>query len=184
MSATTKPPILTLILISLAILASASPVLADWLVWDRAAIAAGQWWRLITGHFVHFSLRHLICDALAVGVAGWLIETRAQQSLAFVVLAAALAIDVTIALMCPAVRFYGGLSGIAYAMWGYLVVLGIAAGARAQWASVAILALLAGKIGLEWAGGRAMLAGEGFVVLPVVHAAGAICGAAKGVMRS
>jgi membrane associated rhomboid family serine protease len=210
-SATAKLPVITLGLIGVAGLVSASAELAAGLVWDRQAIGDGQWWRLLTGHLVHFTPRHLLCDVLAVGVAGWLIESRrislgrprcvvaasgkrTRQSaplhrtspmkrdatLAFVILAAALTVSGTLALLCPAVRFYGGLSGIAWAMGGYLAVRGVMAGGRARWLGVAALAALAGKLAWEWASGGALLAGEGYVVLPAVHAAGAVCGMLKG----
>jgi rhomboid family GlyGly-CTERM serine protease len=179
-SATAKLPVITLGLIGMAGLVSASAGLAGWLMWDRRAIADGQWWRLLTGHLVHFTPRHLWWDALAVGVAGGWIEKRAGNSLILLIVAAALAVSVALLWFCPAVRFYGGLSGIAWAMGGYLAVRGVMAGGRARWLSVAALGALAGKLAWEWASGGALLAGEGYVVVPAVHAAGALCGMFKG----
>jgi rhomboid family GlyGly-CTERM serine protease len=183
-SATAKCPVITCSLILAAAVASLSPLLANWLLWDRAAIADGQWWRLLTGHLVHFTHRHLWCDVLAVGATGWFIEGRIQKSLAFVVLSAALAIDIAIAFLCPAVRYYGGLSGIAFAMCGYMALLCIHQRGGARWIGFTLVALLAGKIGLEFVTGHGLLLSEGSVVLPAVHAAGAITGGLKGAMAT
>ena len=34
-----------------------------WLSYDRPEIAAGEFWRLLSGHFVHLGISHLIWDA-------------------------------------------------------------------------------------------------------------------------
>src|ERR1700689_3458018 len=36
------------------------------LQYDRAAIAAGGWWRLLTAHLVHLDLHHLILNELGL----------------------------------------------------------------------------------------------------------------------
>ena len=34
----------------------------DALSYDRAALAGGQWWRLISAHFVHLDAQHMLID--------------------------------------------------------------------------------------------------------------------------
>ncbi|MFZ5757769.1 MAG: rhombosortase [Pseudomonadota bacterium] len=38
----------------------------DWLRFDRELIAAGEWWRSITGNFVHMNANHLWLDVLGL----------------------------------------------------------------------------------------------------------------------
>jgi rhomboid family GlyGly-CTERM serine protease len=182
MLATTKFPVTTLILISLAVIASTSPLLGQRLVWDRTAIVEGQWWRLVTGHLVHLTPRHLWLDVLAVALAGWLIESCAQRQYARLAIMAAFAVGVFVFAFCPSVQVYGGLSGVAFAMFGYMAAL--CTHARSRWVGCVLLVLLSVKIGVEYATGHALFVGEGYVVLPAVHAVGAVCGLAKGAMKA
>lgn len=46
------------------------------LAWERDAILAGQWWRLWTGHLVHFGMAHAFTDALVLLAAGSIVERR------------------------------------------------------------------------------------------------------------
>jgi rhomboid family GlyGly-CTERM serine protease len=184
MPTNSRLPVTTLTVVGLAVIVSASPVLARWLVWDRAAIAGGQWWRLLTGHLVHFTPQHLGLDALAVVTAGWLIENLTRQSWALLSVMTALAISLIVFVFCPTVHVYGGLSGVACAMYGYLALLGICAGARARWIGLAMLALLAGKIGGEILTGQSLFisdTGDSYVVLSLAHTTGLVAGALAGV---
>jgi rhomboid family GlyGly-CTERM serine protease len=181
--ATAKSPVVTLIVVGLAVMASASPVVSNWLVWDRAAIADGQWWRLVTGNLVHVTARHLWWDALAVTVAGWFIGTRAPRSLAILTLVAAAVIGLSIFVFCPQVRLYCGLSGVACAMFGYLALLGIRTGSRARWCGLAMLILVACKVAWELTTGRTIfvpVVGNAYVVLPLAHATGLVVGVLNG----
>lgn len=51
-------------LVGLAVLATVHPAFHAWCVLDRDALAAGEVWRLWTGHLTHFSASHLVVDAL------------------------------------------------------------------------------------------------------------------------
>ncbi len=43
--------------------------------YERVAIAAGEWWRLITAHFVHIDLEHTLLNIMGV-VLMWAIFAR------------------------------------------------------------------------------------------------------------
>ena len=45
------------------------------LSFDREAIAAGQWWRLLSAHFVHIDLEHAVLNCLGV-VLMWALFAR------------------------------------------------------------------------------------------------------------
>ncbi|QOL51630.1 rhomboid family intramembrane serine protease [Massilia litorea] len=44
------------------------------LAWERDAILAGQWWRLWTGHLVHFGWQHALFDAVVLFAGSSLLE--------------------------------------------------------------------------------------------------------------
>src|SRR6266853_1727007 len=61
--------------------------------YDRVALAHGQWWRLLSAHVVHLSVRHALVNCLGL-VLLWALFLRdyAPRRWLAVVLAAALAI--------------------------------------------------------------------------------------------
>src|SRR6266436_3840904 len=67
-------PTASLVLVAFAIVVSLIPGIAPWLQYDRVAVAHGEFWRLFTSHFVHWSQEHLFWDALALGALGWMCE--------------------------------------------------------------------------------------------------------------
>ncbi|MEM8743517.1 MAG: rhombosortase [Pseudomonadota bacterium] len=91
------------------------------LVYDRAAIAGGEWWRLVTGHLVHLDLQHLGTNVGALLALGFLYETSdfgGPRRLAFGVLAlSGLIISAALFLGAPATAFYCGLSAILNALY-------------------------------------------------------------------
>jgi len=173
-----KFPWLTLAVIGLAVVVSAVPVLSQWLVFDRAAIIDGQWWRLITGNWVHFSTDHVLADGIAVGVAGALIERREGMRLVWLYAAAAGVVGVAVFLLAPAVAQYGGLSGVACGVVGYLALNEIKRSSIRRWLPILVLALLVAKVEWEYATGRALFVNthDGMVVLPLAHVAGLLSG--------
>lgn len=83
------------------------------LVLTRADLAAGDWWRLWTGHWVHFSLSHLAWNLAVILVAGaWLERVQPGRLLGFTFVAAPL-ISAAVLTCEPHLATYGGLSGLA-----------------------------------------------------------------------
>jgi rhomboid family GlyGly-CTERM serine protease len=85
----------------------------DWGRYDRAALEAGQLWRLLTGHLTHLGWGHLWPNLLALLLIGGLVEEflTSLEWLA-VVAVAALGIDAGLYAFDPGVPWYVGLSGV------------------------------------------------------------------------
>jgi rhomboid family GlyGly-CTERM serine protease len=95
-------------------LALAPDGLTQALAWDRQAIGAGQWWRLWTGHLVHYSLRHAMLDASAVLLLGVIAERYfTRRIVATALLFGAPSISIALWWLVPDLVDYRGASAIA-----------------------------------------------------------------------
>ncbi|MBX3737415.1 MAG: rhombosortase [Candidatus Didemnitutus sp.] len=141
--------------------ALAAALAPAWFIYDRAAISAGQWWRVATGHWVHFSASHAAWNLLVLLVAGaWLERTRPGVLLRYTVLAAP-AIGLGLFALAPTMAIYGGLSGLAVGIVLLLALtqLATAPAARAWW--LAALTLVVAKLVWESQGGAALFSDFG-----------------------
>ncbi len=80
--------------------------------YDRAGLAAGQWWRLLSAHFVHLDFDHAALNSLGL-VLMWALfarDYRPRQWLA-IVLGSIAAIDLGLWLRDSTVAWYVGSSG-------------------------------------------------------------------------
>lgn len=92
------------------------------LVFDRSAIAAGEVWRLITGHWVHSDAGHALWDIGALAIVGGLLEPQGRWRMITVALAGMLAVDACLWWFMPALDRYCGLSGLLNAMFMVAIV--------------------------------------------------------------
>ncbi len=81
--------------------------------YDRSAIAAGGWWRLLTAHIVHLDAHHLILNELGL-VLMWSLfaQDYAAEEWCAIVLSGALAISSGLWWLSPHVTWYVGASGV------------------------------------------------------------------------
>jgi rhomboid family GlyGly-CTERM serine protease len=182
---------LPLVTLALAVLAGAILVVGGWsgaAEFDRAAVAAGQWWRLATGHLAHWNLEHLAWDAIMLVLLGSFIEQRSRRALVAAVTISAAAISLALWWGVVDAAQYRGLSGIDSALFALVAVelLGDAWRTKRPLVAAAVLAVavgFAGKIGYEAATGQALFvdsAAGAFTPLPLVHVVGALAGAVVG----
>jgi rhomboid family GlyGly-CTERM serine protease len=82
------------------------------LSFDRAALAAGQWWRVLTAHFVHLDAEHAALNGLGV-VLMWALFARDYSPWRWlaIYLFAALTISVGLWFLNPELSWYVGASG-------------------------------------------------------------------------
>ncbi len=90
----------------------------SYLAYNRDAIAKGDYWRLITGHFIHLNNMHLLLNMLGVGMVLMLFDhLLAIWQWIVVLLASALIISLLIYLNLPQVQAYVGLSGVIHTIY-------------------------------------------------------------------
>lgn len=115
-------PCASLLLSAAAAIVFFRPSLAAVLQYDRGAIAVGEWWRLVTGHWAHYGADHFFWDVLAFGVLGLACEQRSRLRFLVCVAASALAVSLSVWLWLPDMAVYRGLSGIDSALFALLFV--------------------------------------------------------------
>lgn len=174
----------SLLLAGAAMCLQCSPAALEWLEYDRAAIAGGELWRVVTGHLTHVSWDHLLWDAAALVVLGALCEREQRRAFAVCVGVTAVALSACLWIAMPDLANYRGLSGIDSAVFVFLAVLllreSLAAGEN--WWSAGILAVLCGfglKVAFEYATGRTVFvdsATSGMTPVPLVHVVGGLIG--------
>jgi rhomboid family GlyGly-CTERM serine protease len=166
----------TLLVCAVAAAAFFSDRIADALIFDRVAIDAGQWWRLLSGNFVHLSAAHFAIDVLALLAVGTLAEVRGERRLGPVYLVAGLATGLMLYWQLPQFRYFGGLSGIVSAAVTYLCLAGACESGPRRALFAFALGLVALKIAVELALDDSLLTAameQPFVSVPQSHLAGA-----------
>ena len=119
----------------------------EWLRFDREGIAAGDAWRLLTGHLVHLGAAHAWLN-LAGLVLVWFLVGRAYtwKQWLWVMAGSIGAIDLGLWFGAPSLEWYVGLSGLLHGM----LAAGIVAGLAERSGEAAILAVVvAGKLAWE-----------------------------------
>jgi rhomboid family GlyGly-CTERM serine protease len=137
--------------------------------YDRSAIAAGGWWRLLTAHIVHLDVHHLILNELGL-VLVWSLFASDYDAVEWcaIVLSGALAISSGLWWLSPRVGWYVGASGILHSVMGAGVAKHLAERSWDRW----ILTVgLSAKIAWEqWSGPTAPL------IVVDAHLYGAVSG--------
>jgi rhomboid family GlyGly-CTERM serine protease len=141
--------------------------------YERAALHEGEWWRLISAHWVHLGARHLLLDSVGL-VLLWALYARDLRpgDWLLVGIGTTAAIDAGLWWAQPQVQWYVGLSGLLHGAW--------AAGAAAvgwrhgRWAWL-MMAILALKLLHEQRAGASLLTAD-FPVVTVAHLYGALGG--------
>ena len=145
--------------------------------YDRSAIAAGGWWRLLTPHIVHLDVHHLILNELGL-VLMWSLFAEDYDAVEWcvIVMAGALAISSGLWWLSPRVSWYVGASGVLHSV--------MAAGAAKHlleryWDRWILVLGLSAKLAWEQWGGH-----EVPLIVVDAHLYGALCGFVVGAALS
>ena len=164
------------VLVALALMLSGDSA-REWLRFDRAGVAAGDAWRLLTGHFVHLGVTHTLLN-LAGLVLVWILVGRAYtwRQWLWVMAGSMAAIDLGLWIGSPQLAWYVGLSGLLHG----LLAAGVVAGLADRNSEALILAVVvAGKLAWEQFAGPlpGSEATSGGAVIVDAHLYGVIGGA-------
>jgi len=117
--------------------------------YDRLAIAGGEVWRLVTGHFVHLGVAHLAVNVAGLALVALLVGRHLSlRAWGLTLLVCCLVTAGGLLVLSPNVRWYVGLSGVLHG----LLVAGAAHAARRgpeRTFNAVVLAIVGAKLGWE-----------------------------------
>jgi rhomboid family GlyGly-CTERM serine protease len=143
--------------------------------YERGALAAGQWWRLLSAHLVHLDMRHAVLNAAGLALM-WMLFARDYSTKAWlaIVLGAIAAIDAGLWLGDSTIQWYVGSSGVLHGVMAAGALAHLRGGERDGWL---LAGLLAAKLLYEQAVGALPFSGSDPVVVDA-HLYGVAGGAA------
>lgn len=142
--------------------------------YERMPIAAGEWWRLITAHFVHIDLEHTLLNLMGV-VLMWAIFARdlSPKQWLIVTTVVVLTIDAGLWFRDRSVDWYVGASGALHGFMAAGTYVHVRRGDLDGWILVIFIVL---KLGYEQLHGVLPFAESGMPVVLNAHLYGAIGG--------
>ncbi|MGF1849556.1 rhombosortase [Vibrio lentus] len=155
----------------LCVLFQLEPVQA-WIVWDKNAIADGQWWRILTGNFSHTNYSHLLMNLAGLWIISYLFQPNKKQLLSALLF---ISLVTGFALLLSSIQIYVGLSGTLHGLFGLFALREALNGRNASW--LLVFGLIA-KIAWEQFVGPSSTTGEliNARVAIEAHLAGALAG--------
>lgn len=100
------------------------PAWREPLIYQRDAIGAGEWWRIWTGHLVHFGWMHFIADAGLLMILGWTLGQRFRTASWLALTVQPALISAAIYWLDPQMQRYAGLSAVNLGLLLLLAVRG------------------------------------------------------------
>lgn len=89
-----------------------APGWRETLIYHRAGVAGGEWWRIWTGHLVHFGWPHFIADVGLLMILGWTLGKQFRTASWLALTVQPLFITAIIYWMDPLMTRYAGLSAV------------------------------------------------------------------------
>ncbi len=152
-----------------------------WGRYERTAVEAGELWRVITAHIVHFDVGHLLLNLAGLAVVTALLAgIMSARDWLTAMLLSAVAVVIGLYVLDPGVQWYVGLSGVLHGVLacGAMVFLH----RRERFGAALLIVLIAKLVWEHWAG-PLPLAGDETPVVIQAHLYGAIGGTLAGLPR-
>ncbi len=146
----------------------------DALRYDRTALAAGQWWRLVSAHLVHLDLHHALLNLLGF-VMMWALFARDYRPAQWLLIAVVifLAIDAGLWFRDTELHWYVGASG---ALHGFMAAGTLAHLRRGDLDGWILAIFIVVKLGYEQYNGALPFSDTGMPVVVNAHLYGALGG--------
>lgn len=142
--------------------------------YDRDALAAGQWWRALTGHLIHLGFEHALLDLAGLALM-WALFARDYSARGWLLIIAlsVIGVDAGLWLLSSTTQWYVGSSGVLHGV----LAAGTCAHLKRREPDGWILALfLVAKLVYEQSQGALPLTAGGAVIVDA-HLYGAVAGA-------
>jgi rhomboid family GlyGly-CTERM serine protease len=183
-------PYISLLLSAVALVIHIFHSLRPHLLYTRPALVAGDFWRLVSCHWVHLNTDHLLWSAMTFLVLGSFCEILDRKRYIVTVAISAILIPIAIWIFMPDLEVYGGLSGLDCSLYSLLIVLFIQRDWHSRnWSWIIIyslmLVLLPAKIIYEMISGLTIFVNNihtGMVPVPLSHLVGGVAGVAVGII--
>ena len=150
--------------------------------YDRASVAAGEWWRLVTGQLVHHDLPHAVLNGVGFATL-WCLYVRDGRPSEWLAVCIGALTGVALGLwwLEPQTQWYVGASGMLHGLWAGGAVL---AWTRSSFESVVSLSVLCLKLCWEQFAGplSTLVLTSTFLVVTPAHLFGAVAGATTAVV--
>lgn len=135
-----------------------------------------QFWRFVTGHWVHVSWTHLLFNFIAFACLPFIFVHADWQTMLKMLLIFPLLISAMFYVFLPDVVAYAGLSGVLHGMYVAMALVAIT-NEKDRRFGLLVLAVMSGKLLWEqWFGDMGTAALIGSDVLVEAHFVGAWCG--------
>lgn len=121
------------LILALALLAQLSLISgSDWLQYAKPEVDGGQWWRFITGNFIHLNWKHFALNAFAlIAIIYVFPKILSFRELLLVLVLCSLSVTIGLWAFKPSIYWYVGLSGALHGLLATLLLLDIATGKSA-----------------------------------------------------
>lgn len=162
---------------------------AEALQYDRARVAAGAIWLLLSGQLAHWTVRMALVDlGVLVGLGAWLEARGDRREMVLALGLGAVGTALAVHWLSPDLLVYRGSSGLASALLvGTALHIARSSGGGARALALLAFALFLAKAPWESLTGQALFAGPlapGVRVVPLVHLLGGLAGAVATGMAS
>jgi rhomboid family GlyGly-CTERM serine protease len=106
-----------LLLVIVVVLTLFEPMSSEWLMFDRSAIDDGQFWRLVSAHFVHLSPMHMLGNAMGVVLLAYIAGRHLNNLLGLLLLTwCVLVVGIGLYFYANYLQRYVGLSGVLHGL--------------------------------------------------------------------
>ncbi|MFZ5495256.1 MAG: rhombosortase [Verrucomicrobiota bacterium] len=145
---TSRPPAFVLVCALVALAIQFFPPWRGALLYERAGLMAGEWWRIWTGHLVHFGWPHFVMDAGLLLVVGWFAEHRHPWFTRLGLVLMPAFVSGSLFWLEPGIARYGGLSAVNLGLLLYVAATGWSRD-RHEWFWPAVIAAYAAELLFE-----------------------------------